>query len=150
MAAALLTVPVAADEAGEIRACLAGAAQPMECVGLTVGPCTERPGGETTVGMVECINAEHGAWDAILNEEYRATMSALRAEDATGDLAAPDMTREGTLRQAQRAWIVFRDAECRAQYARWGMGSLRQIVGANCVMVETAERAIELRQMREP
>jgi uncharacterized protein YecT (DUF1311 family) len=77
-------------------------------------------------------------------------MRQLRAADATGDIAAPDMTREGTLREAQRAWIVFRDAECRAQYALYGTGSLRQVVGANCVMSETAERAIELRQMREP
>lgn len=149
-AALSLPAPAVAGEAEEIRACLADAAHPMDCIGLTVGACTQRPGGETTVGMVDCINAETEVWDAILNEEYGTTMSLLREEDETGDLAAPGMTREGALREAQRAWIAFRDAECRAQYARWGGGTLRQVVGANCVMSETAERAIELRQMREP
>ena len=142
--------PAVSDEADEIRACLADAAAPTDCIGLTVGDGTARPGGETTAGMVACIGAETDAWDTILNEEYQATMQALRGRDSTGDVAAPDMTRERTLREAQRAWIAFRDAECRAQYALWGTGTLRQVVGANCVMSETAERAIELRQMREP
>jgi uncharacterized protein YecT (DUF1311 family) len=146
-----LPLPVLAEgEAEAIRACLADAARPMDCIGLTVRDCTALPGGETTVGMVACITTETDVWDAILNEEYQTTLARLRAADATGDLAAADLTREGTLREAQRAWIAFRDAECRAQYALWGGGTIRQIVGANCVMAETAERAIELRQMREP
>lgn len=150
---AFLSLPnsaVAAGETESIRTCLADAARPMDCVGLTVRECTERPGGDTTVGMVDCITTETDAWDAILNDEYKATMEQLRDADATGDIAAPDLTRVATLREAQRAWIAFRDAECRAQYALWGGGTLRQVVGANCVMSETAERAIELRQMREP
>jgi uncharacterized protein YecT (DUF1311 family) len=153
IAGALLALPLPAGAAGEgeaIRACLTDAARPIDCIGLTIGQCTALPGGDTTVGMVTCITTESDAWDVILNEEYRTTMSDLRRQDASGDIAAPDLTREGTLREAQRAWITFRDAECRAQYALYGTGSLRQIVGANCVMSETAERAIELRKMRKP
>lgn len=145
----LLPADAHSDKADEIGACFADSDSPMDCVGLTVRACTERPGGDTTAGMVACIQTETSVWDAILNEEYQATMETLRELDASGDVAAPDLTREGTLKDAQRAWIAFRDAECRAQYALWGTGTLRQIVGANCVMDETAERAIELRQMRE-
>lgn len=139
-----------AGEPAEVRACLSAADSPIECVGTTVDDCVALPGGETTAGMVACIAAESAAWDEILNDEYQATMSALRAADAMEELAPPDLTRERALREAQRAWVAFRDAECRAHHALWGGGTLRQVVGANCVMVETAERAIELRQMRGP
>lgn len=150
LAVGLSTNPAMADERGEIDACLDGADRPANCIGITVSACVARPGGDTTVGMVDCIGAETAAWDAILNEEYASTMEDFRDRDASGDVAAPDMTRVGTLREAQRAWIAFRDAECRAQYAIWGGGTLRQVVGANCVLTETAERAVELRQMRAP
>ena len=150
LAVALLVGPAMADERAEVDECLLDAERPADCIGVTVSECVAQPGGDTTVGMVDCIAAETAAWDAILNEEYGATMEDFRQRDATGDIAAPDMTRAGTLRNAQRAWMAFRDAECRAQYAIWGGGTLRQVVGANCVFTETAERAIELRQMRAP
>jgi uncharacterized protein YecT (DUF1311 family) len=142
--------PGAGDEVGRVRACIDGAARPLDCVGATVEACVARPGGDTTVGIVDCIAAETAAWDSLLNEAYRAAMTASRTADATGDVVAPALTREATLRDAQRAWIAFRDAECRSRYAAWGRGTMRQIAGANCVMEETAERAIELRVMRPP
>lgn len=149
VALGLLAAPAAGQESANVRACIAGADEPMVCVGAMVEACVAgRPDGETTAGMVECIGAETAAWDQVLNEEYAATMAEFRALDATGDVVADDVTREGKLREAQRAWIAFRDAECTLQYARWGMGTLRQVVGANCLLEETAERAIELRAMR--
>jgi uncharacterized protein YecT (DUF1311 family) len=142
--------PVVGDEIGRIRACLDGAARPLGCVGTTVEACVTGPGGDTTIGMAGCIAAETAAWDTLLNEAYRAAIEVGRAADATGDVIAPDLTRVSTLRNAQRAWIAFRDAECRAQYAAWGRGTMRQVAGATCIMEETAERALELRQMRPP
>ena len=153
--ALLLLLPLGGPAAGQeadvqaVRACLAEAGDPLDCVGTSVEACVAgRPDGETTAGMVECIGTETAAWDRVLNEEYAATMAAFREMDATGDVVAEDFTREGKLREAQRAWIAFRDAECALQYSRWGMGTLRQVVGANCLMEATAERAVELRAMR--
>ena len=143
----------AAVAAGDdmLASCLAGAADPADCVGSTIEACVAAlPGGETTVGIVACIGAETEAWDARLNAEYRTTMAEFETLDATGDVVAADFTRADRLREAQRAWIAFRDAECALQYARWGMGTLRQVAGANCLLEETGERALELSQMREP
>jgi uncharacterized protein YecT (DUF1311 family) len=151
LALAILVANGVSPEVEKLRACTISAVDPTTCIGSTVQTCiATSPDGETTAGMSACIGAEIDAWDAILNEEYQATMEASRRLDATGDVASADMTREVTLRAAQRAWIAFRDAHCAAEYARWGMGTMRQIAGANCVMVETAERAITLRQMRRP
>ena len=152
LAIALIAVNgTASPELEALRACRTGVAGGETCIGTTVERCVAgSPEGETTAGIVACVYAETDAWDTILNEEYQATMAAYREMDASGDVASADMTREATLRAAQRAWLAFRDAHCAAEYARWGMGTMRQIAGANCIMVETAERAITLRQMREP
>jgi uncharacterized protein YecT (DUF1311 family) len=58
------------------------------------------------------------------------------------------MDRSDALRDAQRAWIAFRDADCAARYAMWQDGTIRTIVGANCHLTMTAQRTIELRDMR--
>lgn len=56
-------------------------------------------GEMTTPGMVECFGAAYEAWDAALNEVYAGLRESLSAEEALA------------LRDAQRAWIAFRDAE---------------------------------------
>ena len=151
LAVLLLAANGGAPAVEALRNCWTDAVEAELCIGGMVESCIAgRPDGETTAGTAACIAAEAEAWDVLLNEEYQVTMAEARALDATGDVVAPDLTRAETLRDAQRAWIAFRDAECRAQYARWGTGTMRQIAGANCIMVETAERAIELRRMREP
>ena len=57
--------------------------------------------------------------------------------------------RVEALRDAQRAWIAFRDAECAMEYAAWGTGSIRSIAGADCMMSLTAERTVRLIELRE-
>lgn len=53
----------------------------------------------TTQGMVECYGATYEAWDAALNDVYAALRETLTSDEAAA------------LRDAQRAWIAFRDAE---------------------------------------
>jgi len=132
-----------------VRSCFAttkiGAMYPP-CLGQASGQCQTQPGGSTTIGITDCILAETREWDAILNEQYQAT----QAHAAEMDTAVPSsmMDRSDALRDAQRAWIAFRDADCGARYAMWQDGTIRTIVGANCQMTMTAQRAIELRDMR--
>ncbi|MFP7570808.1 lysozyme inhibitor LprI family protein [Marivita sp. S2033] len=127
----------AATEVGEIY---------PSCLGQAATACQALPGGSTTIGISECIQAETVEWDAVLNEEYKATQSALADMDRQGVIAG--MVRTDALRDAQRAWIAFRDADCGARYAIWQDGTLRTIVGANCHLTMTAQRALELRDMR--
>ena len=42
----------------------------------------------------------------------------------------------------QRAWIVFRDAECRHSYASWGAGSFRAVAYSACRLELTARRVV--------
>lgn len=134
-----------------VRECFAnteiGALYP-DCLGQASYACQDQPGGSTTVGMSECIEAETAEWDAILNEEYKATQQANEAADTEGRSQMID--RSDALRDAQRAWITFRDTDCAARYAMWQDGTIRTIVGANCHLTMTAQRAIDLRDMRGP
>lgn len=116
------------------------------CLGQASTACQDLPGGQTTIGISECIQAETAEWDAILNEEYVATQELNAMADAEG--LSRMMDRTEALRAAQRAWIAFRDADCAARYAMWQDGSIRTVVGANCHLTMTAQRAIELRDMR--
>lgn len=45
---------------------------------------------------------------------------------------------------ARRAWIAWRDADCRFAYEQFGGGSLRQVAGAACQRDRTAERVLHL------
>ena len=122
-----------------------GALYPL-CLGEASGQCQEQPGGSTTIGIAECIQAETAMWDVILNEEYKWTQMANQTADEEG--LSQVMDRSDALRDAQRAWSAFRVADCAARYAMWQDGTIRTIVSANCHLTMTAQRAIELRDMR--
>ncbi|WP_127109784.1 lysozyme inhibitor LprI family protein [Pararhodobacter zhoushanensis] len=121
------------------------------CIGVGSGACMDgAPGGQSTVGMMSCLLAERDAWDVLLNEEYQSARTAARQMDAAEQPANPEFAvRADRLRDAQRAWIAFRDANCAMEYAVWGGGSMRQITGADCQMQMTAERTIQLRSLRQ-
>lgn len=112
---------------------------PPLCIGQAASQCQNVPGGDTTVGMAECIVSETEIWDAMLNAEYKIARARL-AEIGGEDLQI-------SLRDAQRAWIAFRDAECALQYDRWQGGTIRSIVYANCILEMTATRALMLRDI---
>jgi uncharacterized protein YecT (DUF1311 family) len=88
--------------------------------------CSDGP----TVDILECLKARSEHWDKQLNVNFRNALQ--RAEGP----------QKAALRQAQRIWIQYRDANCQAYGAR--QGSLRVIEAAECIRSMTAERASEL------
>ena len=121
------------------------------CQGIAASACFEgAPDGQTTYGMMQCLISEGGAWDAILNREYGRARDWARQRDAEDAGGPTESAREQTLRDAQRAWIAFRDANCAMEYAAWGAGSMRMIAGADCVNRMTFERVLDLRDYGAP
>ena len=90
----------------------------------------------STVSTVECVNQHARAWDKRLNTGYKAL------------LARSDPGQREPLKQAQRAWIQYRDANCRF-YAS-GEGTLRAVEAAECVRVMTRQRSCELEVADRP
>ena len=120
------------------------------CEGVILEPCQNAlEGGWSNLGTTRCIQFEGEAWDVLLNEEYRNTMEWLAKLDNDDMKYYPEYAiRVDILRDAQRAWIAYRDAVCRSAYSIWGAGSMRLPIGAACVATETAERTIELWTIR--
>jgi uncharacterized protein YecT (DUF1311 family) len=153
LALAVLAAPALAaaqdDEAALalVRSCLAAAetrADAAACRGAWARDCAAGEGA-TTLGIVACTTAETAAWDRLLDEAYAELVLLSRRRallDEEAGLAPPPL--EDMLREAQRAWIAFRDADCEQEYAIWGEGSQRQVAGAVCLMDRTATRVLEL------
>ncbi len=119
------------------------------CAGIVSDPCQAESGGGTTQGMNQCLARAADAWDAELDRQWPRLMTrahevdtADQTADNSGGLAL-DSAAE-TLRGAQRAWIVFRDAECRHNYAIWGMGNFRNVAHSACRLDLTARRVVNL------
>ncbi len=104
--------------------------------------------GLTTVGMSGCELAELLAWELLLEAEYTDAVITARGRDSVEREFSPAFAAlEDTLRAAQQAWRVFRDANCGLRHALWGAGSMRSVDAAFCQMSMTAERTIELHEM---
>lgn len=96
--------------------------------------CMDRAGGSTRP-MLDCMQAETARWDQRLNAAYRGMTTSRDVADDTKAL----------LRDAQRAWITYRDKACAAAGDLEAKGgSLALIVAGDCVLRMTAQRAAEL------
>ncbi|MDO5643758.1 MAG: lysozyme inhibitor LprI family protein [Paracoccus sp. (in: a-proteobacteria)] len=130
---------------GAVQSCMDAAAPGADhsaCVWLAARACMALPGGETTVGMVECMGQEHDFWDKQLNDSYQALMA--RAKDQGGGDAG------ASLRQMQRDWIAYRDATCMWESAPWDGGTMVQLAYNSCMLDETARQALRLQGSQEP
>ncbi|MEG1042572.1 MAG: lysozyme inhibitor LprI family protein [Pseudomonas sp.] len=92
---------------------------------------------QTTLAMNDCNGAEIKRQDTRLNAAYKSAMAGLEAE------------QQGKLRDAQRQWIKYRDANCKLYYSLTG-GTIDQLNGAGCVLEMTKARADELLKLSEP
>lgn len=135
-AATFATSASADDLVGRIDACIGVVGAPADhaelCLGIHAQPCMDAPENQTTVGLVECLRTEFSAWDEILNREYEALQPLL------------DEEQRAALRDAERAWIAYRDADCAFPHVLV-RGTMAQPWSMDCVMQHTARRAMTLR-----
>jgi len=102
----------------------ASGAQAADC--LDVGPQS---------AMAECVGNARGRADADLNADYNRIVQRLKTD--------PDATK--LLVAAQRAWIVFRDAECGFSSSLFLGGTLYPTVFSACVEQLTRKRIDDLK-----
>jgi uncharacterized protein YecT (DUF1311 family) len=92
--------------------------------------------GNTTPGMVACLVKSLKAVDAELNAEYR------RAFKVTKDQYRPADVQN--LRDAERKWIAYRDAICKAEYGLVGGGTAGPSIQISCLIRITKQRIADL------
>jgi uncharacterized protein YecT (DUF1311 family) len=104
------------------------------------------PGGQTTVGMVSCLDRERAVWDGWLNTVYQQLYARLAVEDAQTPSYAPDQA--SALLQMQRAWIAFRDARCAYEASQWGGGTGAGPASVSCHLDATARQMLYLQSSK--
>ena len=104
-----------------------------EMFGAAYKPCGDK---NSTMEIVECIAAKTKVLDARLNTAYAALQRII------------EPGQRDPLRNAQRLWIQFRDANCGFYGAQ--QGTIRQVQAAECLRAMTQDRAAELEQAARP
>ena len=84
----------------------------------------------STPEIVDCVMAQRAHWDKELTVAYQEAMKSAGADQKT------------RLREAERAWIKYRDANC--AYYLAGEGTIARINAAACFRDMTKRRAEEL------
>lgn len=103
--------------------------------------------------MNYCAAQDAERADAELNTVYRTAIADAQAADREyaqmdpGGAAAHrgEPGEEATLREAQRAWVAFRDAHCRMQSFEARGGSMQPMLDGGCRATLTRARTAELR-----
>ncbi|HEY6919506.1 MAG TPA: lysozyme inhibitor LprI family protein [Tabrizicola sp.] len=121
-----------------ILACLSlpAAAQEVDCSDAV-----------TQMDLNQCAYDDWEAADAALNDAYQEAMALLQDWDA--NLPEDEQGGAQALKEAQRAWITFRDKACEAEgYAMKG-GSAEPLLVYGCMRLLTEERTAHLTGMTE-
>lgn len=109
-------------------ACVAGLlASPLHAETAAEENCTER---QATADIVQCLATQTAVWDRRLNTAYQKLLDTLPTR------------RRDRLRNAQRLWTQFRDANC--AYFASRAGSVARVKAGQCLLRLTSARAIEL------
>lgn len=97
--------------------------------------------------MTQCANLDWLKADAELNAAYKSAMEKMKETDAY----LPDGLKGAveTLREAQRAWIPYRDKACDAYGFLARGGTLEPMLVYGCRADLTRNRIDELRQLDE-
>ncbi len=97
--------------------------------------------------MNECAYKDWEAADVALNEAYNAVVVMVKEWD-TG-LSEGEASTAETLKEAQLAWITFRDKACEAEGFAMRGGSAEPLLVYGCMTQLTEERTNHLRTMIE-
>ena len=148
--------PAQADELDDsrfLRACVekhlpkGTAAAESVCLGLIALPCADASvgdaqGREAEEAETACLVREHDAWVVAMDDWWPDLLAAAVTLDARDDRTGASAD---SLRQAQRAWESFAEAECGYAYSLWGRSTYREVARADCELRTLARRAIQLR-----
>jgi uncharacterized protein YecT (DUF1311 family) len=99
----------------------------------------------STVEINYCADRDYVAADRVLNEAYQTALAQTAKSDNAAPYAAAAWQRE--LRASQRAWVAFRDADCKGLVPMgWSGGSGTSAAVLSCMMDLTKARTQALQE----
>lgn len=132
----------------QLENCLAATADSaarIACAGRPAASCEafwagRDPTRDRVTVRLGCLDAEQQLWEARLTEAYEAVLDKVAA-------ARPAEVER--IREAERAWIAFRDARCRAEVTLYGHGTGGALAEPECRLTETARQVALLLDWQE-
>jgi uncharacterized protein YecT (DUF1311 family) len=99
----------------------------------------------STVEMNFCADKDYQAADKSLNTAYATALAYIRSRDMEKPYDAKSF--EDSMRNAQRTWVAYRDADCRDLVAQeWSGGSGASSAILGCMTEKTNQRTKELKE----
>jgi len=92
----------------------------------------------TTYDTSSCLSKVHDKVDGELNATYQSAV-ILTKKFGRSDVE--------NLRDAERKWVAYRDAACKAEYGLWGGGSGGPNGRTMCVIRPTRQRIADLKSV---
>lgn len=103
--------------------------------------------------MNQCAQRDFVIADRKLNAQWQITVAVMKARDeAYAPYRDAGDTRPGwleSLREAQRAWLTFRDAHCRIDGYTARGGSMEPMLVSFCKRALTEQRTQQLKELAE-
>ena len=119
---------------------------------LAAGPAhaADCSDARNTVEMNQCADKAYAAADAELNAAYQQLLAKIAKTG--GEKPYDAKSWENALRASQRAWVAFRDAQCKGLAPmEWGGGTGTTVAVLGCMTGLTRERVAMLRShLSEP
>ena len=106
-----------------------------------------------TSDLIACADADLSAADGALNAQWKEAQAKASAQDKDMDAAAQagngGISFSQSLLASERAWIAYRDAQCRFETYRNFGGRELPIYQAGCRANLTKQRTQELKEFTE-
>lgn len=101
-------------------------------------PCQTQ---SNTIEINACAKLQFDEQDRLLNVAYQALLKAVPAANDPG--ISGDSPR-ALLVKAQRRWVDFRDADCKAKYQLYAGGTIKNVIYLGCMRERTQQRIKDL------
>lgn len=117
----------------------AGMVLPLANVGAQTPNPLDCSHAKSGVEMNDCAGREFAAVDGVLNETYQKVLAAIGQAGGSPPYTAAEWEKQ--FRASQRAWVAFRDADCKDLVPmEWSGGSGTSYAVLDCMIELTRAR----------